>query len=135
MKVLKYLQNPSDLPWIIISQLILALAVAHFGAVAYDDAKGEEVKVQEVEAPAEETGSGDGDIYILKMGDTPDQCVVLSVDGTVLAQVPTAELDFASLDGRPVVDLSLSEDKQKFFIAISQKFQTNSMSMGIAYSK
>lgn len=135
MKVLKYLQNPSDLPWIIISQLILALAVAHFGAVAYDDAKGEEVKVQEAETPAEEIGSGDGDIYILKMGDTPDQCVVLSIDGTVLAQVSTAELDFASLDGRPVVDLSLSEDKQRFFIAISQKFQTNSMSMGIAYSK
>ena len=135
MKVLKYLQNPSDLPWIIISQLILALAVAHFGAVVYDDAKGEEAKVQEVETPAEGADSGDGDIYILKMGGTPDQCVVSSIDGTVLAKAPTAELDFASLDGRPVVDLSLSEDKQRFFIAISQKLQTNSMSMGIAYSK
>ena len=135
MKALKYLQNPSDLPWIIISQLILALAVAHFGAVAYDDAKGQDVKVQEAETPAEETGSGDGDIYILKMGDTPDQCVVSSIDGTVLVQMPTAELDFASLDGRPVVDLSLSEDKQRFFMTISQKLQTNNMSMGIAYSK
>ena len=134
MKVLKYLQNPSDLPWIIISQLILALAVAHFGAAIHNDAK-QETKVQEVDVSIEGEDAGDGNIYILKMGDTPDQCIVTSIDGAILAQIPMAELDFESLDGRPVVDLSLPENEQKFFIAISQKFQTNGMNMGIAYSK
>lgn len=129
MNVLKYLQNPSDLPWIIISQLILALAVAHFGAAMHDNAES-----QEMEISPEEADAGHGEIYIIRMGDTPDQCVVSSADGRVLAQMPTDELDFASLGGHPVVDLSLSEDKRRFFAAISQKLQANGMSMGIAYS-
>jgi hypothetical protein len=130
MKVLKYLQNPSDLPWIIISQLILALAVAHFGVAIQDNAESREIEISQ-----EEAGAGSGEIYIIRMGDTPDQCVVSSADGSVLAQMSTNELDFASLDGRPVVDLSLPEDKRRFFAAISQKLQANGMSIGIAYSK
>jgi len=131
MKVLKYLQNPSDLPWIIISQLILALTVAHFGAVMNDSFQNQDLEDQEIQQ--EESKQASNTIYIIKMGDNPGQCIVSSVDGTVSADLPIEELDISVLDGKPIVDLSLSKDKQKFFGNLSKKFQTNNRNMSLAY--
>jgi len=131
MKVLKYLQNPSDLPWIIISQLILALTVAHFGAVMNDSFQNQDLEDQEIQQ--EESKQASNTIYIIKMGDNPGQCIVSSVDGTVIADLPIEELDISVLDGKPIVDLSLSKDKQKFFGNLSKKFQTNNRNMSLAY--
>ena len=131
MKVLRFLQNPSDLPWIIISQLILALTVAHFGAVISDDSQKPGMDVQDIEMPQDGAAQTDGTIYILRMGDTVDECIVSTIDGTIVKQVPLAELDITSLDGRPVVDLSLSEETQRFFTFMSQIYQDHNIDMGI----
>lgn len=131
MKALRFLQNPSDLPWIIISQLILALTVAHFGAVISDDSQKAGMDVQDVELPQDGAVQDDSIIYILRMGDTADECIISTVDGAVVERIPTAELNMASLDGRPVVDLSLSAEEQKFFAAMSQIYKSMNMDMGI----
>ncbi|MFC1716939.1 hypothetical protein ACFL6S_24945 [Candidatus Poribacteria bacterium] len=131
MRVLRFLQNPSDLPWIIISQLILALTVAHFGAVISDDSQKADMGVQDIEMPQDGAALSDGTIYILRMGATVDECIVSTVDGTIVKQTPLAELDIASLDGRLVVDLSLSDETQRFFKSMSQIHQDHNMDMGI----
>ena len=131
MKVLRFLQNPSDLPWIIISQLILALTVAHFGAVISDDSQKADIDVQDIELPQDGAVQTDGTIYILRMGDTADECIVSTVDGTIVERIPIVELDVASLDGRLVVDLSFSEETQRFFTSMSQIYQDHNMDMSI----
>ena len=129
--MLKLLQNPSDLPWIIISQLILALTVAHFGAVMSDDSQSVDMDVLDMEMPQDGSSQSDGPIYILRMGETEDDCIISTVDGAVLERLPLAELDITSLDGRLVVDLSLSEETQRFFTSMSQIYENNNMDMGI----
>ncbi|MBD3183113.1 hypothetical protein GF312_12535 [Candidatus Poribacteria bacterium] len=135
MKILKYLQSPSDLPWIIISHLILALSVAHFGAVMENEAQGENAEIQEIQMPEEQSSQGNGTIYIIRMGNDGDECIITTADGVEISRTSIDNLNLSSLDGKPVIDLSLPIHKQDFFIKMSQKFKENNMNMGIAYSK
>ena len=92
----------------------------------------QKAEAQEVQQPNPAKNQDNRTLYIIKMGKSPDECIVSNLEGVILDRVSINELDMASLGGKFVVDLSLSEEKKRFFAAISRKLKDESMDIGIA---